>query len=176
MSTGPKWSRGALELINNTYVVRNNLLFEYYPISVKPYTEKDTFIRLEISPGTMSEGIAVIDDNFYDVSLQDLLRRRINVHKRRIQDDLFDSANTVTRNRRKHKEKAESSSDSNQQGFSGLFGDEIGEAADVAWEDQVQSLLQTFYTEEGEEFEITGTTQSRRSDESSAVEDILSNT
>lgn len=176
MTTGPKWSRGALEIVNNTYVVRNDLLFEYYSISALPYTEKDSFIRLEISPGIVSEGIAIIDDEMYDVSLHDLLRRRINVGKRRVNEELFGGDNTSTGDKpKKHKHRRRSATNPNEQGLSGLFGDEVGEAADMAWENQVNTLLQIISTEEGEEFEITGSSQSGRTYEGSTVQDILAN-
>jgi hypothetical protein len=171
MATGPKWSRGALEAINNMYVVRNGLLFEYYPFSVIDFTEKDKFIKFEISPGIISPGIAVVEGNFYDVSLDDLFRRRINVGKRHIHA-ADDNVGRRTSSK-KSKESRVAKEDSDKSRFSEVFGDEVSEAADVAFEDQVDSLLQTILAKEGEEFEITGTTQSRRVNESSTVSDIF---
>lgn len=157
MSTGPRWSRGALDLINNTYVVRNNLLYEYYPISVLPYKDTDSFLKLEISPGVISSGVAIVDDKVYDVSLEDLYRRRINVKKQRLSTPDVNVGGTDESNgTSKGHGKVKSNTD--QQGLSDLFGDEVSEAADVAWEDQVDSLLQVFHSQEGEEFEITSTT------------------
>lgn len=175
MTTGPKWSRGALDLINNTYVVRNNLLYEYYPISVYPYNDSDPFIRLETSPGIMTAGVAIVDNTVYDVSLADILRRRINVKNKRLYatGDNSDAANKS--NGKQSKESRKAKNDSNQQGLSELFGDEISEAADLAFEDQVDTLLQALHSQEGEEFEITSTTQSRRVDAGGAVPNLLEN-
>lgn len=173
MTTGPKWSRGALDLVNNTYVVRNNLLYEYYPISTYPYKEGDSFIRLETSPGVMVAGIAIVDNDFYDVSIPDLLRRRINVKNKRLyaSDDNVGTSESTESSKRVRKLKKHP----DKQGLSDLFGDEVSEAADLAFEDQVNTLLQAFHSQEGEEFEITSTTQSRRADESGAVSNLLEN-
>ena len=175
MSTGPKWSRGALDLINNTYVVRNGLLYEYYPISVYSYKDTDIFIKLELSPGVMSSGVAIIDGKIYDVDLRDLFRRRINVKKQRLHAT---DVNVGDRGKSsKENEKPKHVKDySDQQRLSELFGDEISQAADLAWEDQIDSLLQAVHAQEGEEFEVTNPTQSGRVDEGSAVPHLLENT
>lgn len=170
MSTGPKRSRGALEVENNYYVVRNGLLFEYYPFSVKPYSEKDKFIQFEISPGIKAPGVAILENNLYDVSLEDLFRRRINVGKRQVHRT-DDNVGTTT----KTEESRRAKEDSNESGFGKLFGDEVSKVADMAWENQVESLLQVISTQEGEEFEITGTTQSGRTDAGSTIPHTIEN-
>jgi hypothetical protein len=174
MATGPKWSRGALDLINNTYVVRNSLLYEYYPISVLPYKDTDPFIKLEVSPGVISEGVAVFGGKAYDVSVSDLFRRRINVRKQRLSTP-DDNVGETGKSNGESKERREVQDHTNEQRLSDLFGDEVSEVADMAWENQVDSLLQTFHSQEGEEFEITSTTQSGRVDEGGAVPNTLEN-
>lgn len=174
MTTGPKWSRGALDLIDNTYVVRNNLLYEYYPVSVYPYKETDPFIKLEVSPGVMSPGTIVLDGKAFDVSLEDLLRRRINVKKQRLHAT-GDNIDGTDKSNGENKEPGKVKVHSDKQGLVDLFGDEVSEAADMAFENQVNSLLQVLHSQEGEEFEITNTTQSRRVDESGAVSNPLEN-
>lgn len=61
MIAGPKSTRSTLDVVNNTYVVRNGLLYEYYPISTKESKPGDRFIKLEISPGVITPGIAIVD-------------------------------------------------------------------------------------------------------------------
>jgi hypothetical protein len=166
--TGPKWSRGSLDVINNTFVVQNGMIYEYYPISVKPYDKDDKFIELEISPGIRSPGKAIIAKNVYDVSLADLERRRINVSKR-INEEVGRNTSDTASKAKSSKPKASN----NEQRSVPVSGRELTKAADVAWEDQVESLLETFYSKEGEEFEITGSAQSRQVDEDSAVSGIF---
>jgi hypothetical protein len=137
MATGPKWSRAALDVINNTYVIRNGLLYEYYPISVLPYKETDGFMRLEISPGVMAPGIAIVGKQLFEVSLDDLLRRKINVSKkhRSAADDNIGSKLPTK------KSKGSKSTETNpvKQRLGTVSGDEVGQNADMAWENQVDT-------------------------------------
>jgi hypothetical protein len=171
---GPQSSRSHLEIRNNSYVVQNGFLFEYYPL-VCNKTQRGNFIDIEISPGVMAAGVAILDQKLYDVSLEDLLRRRINVRKQRVTDE------------RKHKRVGKSSSvpkpkmesesivspTVDESGTSKAIGDQVSKAADVAWQDQVDTLLETLHSQEGEEFEVTGSTQSRSLDPDSSIPDIF---
>src|SRR4051812_9960913 len=78
----PKWTRAVLDVINNTYVVKKDLLYEYYPIECAPLATGDKFIKLIKSPVVIAEGIAIVGRQQYAVSVGDLLRRRINVARR----------------------------------------------------------------------------------------------
>lgn len=171
---GPKWTRGALDVINNTYVVQNGLLFEYYPISCVPHADSDKFIKLQISPGVMVPGIAIVGKKLYDMSLEDLFRRRINVAKRHGRTD---DANVVKSSpAKKTEDSTKLSTDSNESTLGKLFGGEIDKVADLAWQNEIDTLLQTFYEEEGEEFEVTSSSQSRQPDEGSAVSNLFEDT
>jgi hypothetical protein len=168
----PKWTRAALDVINNTYVVKKDLLYEYYPIECVPFSEGDKFIKLIKSPVVIAEGIAIVNRQLYAVSVGDLFRRKINVAKRQstsTTDDNVGERVTTKKSKSSTKPKA----NSKQPKLSPLFGIEVSEAADLAWDDQVQTLLQTIHTEEGEELEIESPSQSRQSDESSSVSDMF---
>lgn len=173
MTNEPKWTRATLDVINNTYVVRNGLLYEYYPISCFAYSSEDKFIKLEISPGVMVSGIAILAKQLYDVSLEDLFRRRINVSKRhgRTTDDNVGRSSTVQKSK-----SPKLQTNPEQSGLGSLFGGEVDQAANMAWKDQVNTLLEAISTEEGEEFEITGSTQPRQFNESSSVQDLFEDT
>jgi hypothetical protein len=158
--TGPKWSRGSLDVINNTYVVQNGLIYEYYPISVKPFAPDASFIELEMSPGVRSPGKIILGKKVYDVSLADLERRRINVGKRITEDAGSNTSNNASKGK-----SSKSKATSNKQGSSEMFGGNLTKTADLAWENQIDSLLETFYSKEGEEFEIKSSSQSRQADE-----------
>lgn len=149
----PKMTRAALDVINNTYVIRNGLLYEYYSISCVPHTDSDKFIRFLISPGVMGPGIAIVNKKLYDVSLDDLFRRRINVAKQHGRAADANVSKPIPA--KKTENSSESKSDSDQQGVSSLFGSEVDQVANLAWENQVNALLETLSAEEGEEFEIT---------------------
>lgn len=170
MADGPMWSRGALDVVNNTYVVRNGLLYEYYPIACKPRKPEDKFIKLEISPGIIAPGIAIVGKQLYDVSVDDLFRRRINVSKRHTTIDANVGRTVRTK---KTKSIAEPKTSADEQGSSTNIRNEISEVTDMAWQNQVDSLLQVISAKEGEEFEITGTSQSGRLDASHSISDIF---
>jgi hypothetical protein len=169
----PKWTRAALDVINNTYVVKKDLLYEYYPIECAPLKAGDKFIKLVKSPGIISGGTAIVGKQLYSVSLWDLLRRRINVSKQQRRSTTDDNIGERVTATKKSKSSTKSKADSKQSGSGQIFGVEVSEAADMAWEDQVHSLLQTIHTEEGEELEITRSTQSRQSNEGSTVSDLF---
>lgn len=166
--TGPKWSRGSLDVINNTFVVQNGLIYEYYPISVKPFKPDAKFIELEMSPGIRSPGKIIVSKRIYEVSLADLERRRINVGKRIIEDDGRSTSNNSPKGK-----SSKSKATSNKQGSSEMFGGDLTKTADLAWENQIDSLLETFYSKEGEEFEIKSSSQSGQADEDSSVSSIF---
>lgn len=173
MTTGPKSTRSTLDVVNNTYVVRNGLLYEYYPISVLQGKDSAKFMRLGISPGVMSPGIAIVDKELYDVSVDDLFRRRINVANRHQRSNVDATVNKSDVPAKKGKNTSKTQGDPNKQGSSKVFGIEVSKAADVAWENQTDALLQAIFAKEGEEFEITGSSQSGQSDEGSSASDMF---
>lgn len=157
--SGPKWSRGTLDLVNNTYVVRNGLIYDYYPISVLPLREGSHFYEIDISPGVQAQGIAIIDKTMYEVPLRDLLRRHIDVRKKQ------STVNAVVNPRTRREATVQTDiravqSDPDEFRPSDFAGDEISKDANLAWEDQISTLLQTIHSEEGEEFEIASSSQS----------------
>jgi hypothetical protein len=172
MTTGPKLSRGTFDIINNTYVIRNGFLYDYYPIVCNKVKPNNNFIDIEISPGIMAEGIAIIDRKAYDVSLRDLQRRIIDVRKvRTTVDSRKQKVNTTETNTKPSTSIVQSSE--NEQGPGSTVGNKVGKIADVAWQKQVDTLLETLHSEEGEEFEVTGTTQSGSINEDSSVSNIF---
>jgi len=173
MASEPKWTRSALDRINNTSVVRNNLLYEYYPIECEPFKEGDKFIKLKLSPGKISDGIIIVGKELYDVSVRDLYRRRINVAKRHAASV---DVNVDEPAKRRNPRNTRSIPDTVESRPSELFGSEVSEAADLAWEDQVQTLLYTLHSEEGQELEVSSTSRPRQPDENGAVQDLFSPT
>lgn len=172
MDTGPKLTRGSLDLVNNTYVVQNGLLFEYYSISTEPFAVGDKFIKFEISPATMAPGVAIVGKKMYDVPLRDLVRRRIDVSRLRRTESNSDEStdsNPAKQTRRKGIIKL----NSNESGSGTISGDEISKVADLAWENQVDSLLEIIHSKEGEEIEVTSSTQSGQIDEDCSIPDIF---
>jgi len=172
--SGPKWSRGTLDLVNNTFVVRNGLIYDYYPISVLPKREESHFYEIDISPGVQAPGTAIIGKTMYDVSIRDLLRRHIDVRKKQSTD----STTKQTRTGRQATVQTDIravQSDPDEFRPSDFAGNEIGKDADMAWEDQVGTLLQTLHSEEGEEFEITSSPQSGSTDEDSPIQNSHEN-
>jgi hypothetical protein len=173
--SGPIQVRSSLDIKNNTYVVQNGFLFEYYPLVCKK-TQRGNFLDIEISPGVLAEGVAMIDKKLYDVSLKDLVRRRIDVRKQRISEE------PVREPRRRTRAKANDTVlttasivqlSADQQRPSSLDSDQVAQAADLAWQDQVGTLLETLHQKEGEEFEVTSATQSRQNYEDCSISSIF---
>lgn len=166
----PKWSRATLDVINNTFAVPNGLLFDYYPISCHKNKMIGPYLKIVLSPGIMAEGFAIINKTVYSVSLRDLQRRRINVNNERTEY----ASSTAIRKPKESKPTAESTNPADEQGPFDLSRDQVGQAANVAWEDEINSLFQTLYSKEGEEWEIESAPQSRSVDEDSAASAIFS--
>lgn len=181
MAVEPKYSRSTMDVLNNYYVVQNGLLFDYYPISTKP-ERNGKFIFLDVSPPVWKSGVAIIDRIQYDVSVQDIIRRRVNVSKskqltRSATNNTSTSSSSFPGDGKKAGESNIGSGGSsplgevqhpNQLGVDDSIGDEERQAVDLAWDQQVGTLLQTLHSEKGE-WEIASAPQSRRANSSRPV-------
>jgi hypothetical protein len=145
MTVAPKTSRSTLDLLNNMYVVKNGLVYDYYSISVKPGVH-GKFMFFDVSPAIIQPGIAIVGKAMYDVSLPDLLRRKINVGNRRqpavIKPIEPTSKTTISSGDTKTSDPIQCKDESR----TGIFvGDEESEAVDLAWEEQVGTLLEAVH-------------------------------
>lgn len=164
--TIPKLISETFKVKNNYYVVTDGNVFNYYPIKVEVTPEDKPFFRLEKSAPVLLEGVAIIDKKVYAVPLSDLMRRLVRKSREinlEVVNGSFNTSSDAT------------AADSTLPPSPDVAGTkaiqpivkrrsnreievEIGEAADIAWQDQVRALLSVVSEEEGfggEEWEIT---------------------
>jgi hypothetical protein len=161
----PKLSTRTFELKNNYYVVTNGQVFSYYAIKVFPSDENSPLIRLEKSPPVILEGLAIVNKKAYKVTVGDLLRRVIR-KSREIQLEALNgrsskrtTTTTTTSNTKDGSDavigvnSSETVQHKNESGTISETEVEISEVADLAWEEQVGSLLDIILKKEGIEGE-----------------------
>jgi len=148
----PKMSSPALEIKNNYYLVKTGLLYNYYPIKVKPFTDGDSIMRFEKAPPVLMEGIVIINKKPYHVTVQDLMRqvirksREVAVAKRE-QANGNSGTTSIKALRQAVQHPVE-------QGSVREASVEIIEDANAAWEEQIGALLDSFSAKEGADYEI----------------------
>lgn len=179
----PKMSKTTLEIRKNYYVVPDGDLFHYFPLKVVDENTERPIFRIEKSPSVLMEGIAILGKRLYRVPVQDLMRGVIR-KSREIQPANRVNSNGSTGNTTNpatlpgtgngavsNPTGSAVSADNNQHGTSSDVDLEVCEAADLAWEEQIQSLLSFISEKEGGEWQVENPAQSRRVDESNAIQD-----
>jgi hypothetical protein len=166
----PKMSYTTLEIKKNYYVIPDGEKFHYFPIKIKDEKTTRPIFRFEKSPPVIMEGIAIIDSKLYHVPVQDLLRGIIRKSKE------IQPANRVSENGSSNTTIISHSGTTSPTAKStfGVVGDlnganlqysnesatvdpttlEINSAANLAWTDQIDSLLSFISEKEGCEWEI----------------------
>lgn len=150
----PKMSSPTLDIKNNYYLVKTGLLYNYYPIKVKPFTEDDNIIWFEKTPPVLMEGIVIVGKKPYHVTTQDLMRgvirksRAVAVAKREKVDGKSESVTSI-------KSLRQTLQHPDEQRVSREASVEILEDANAAWEEQIGALLDSFAAKEGDEYEIS---------------------
>ena len=81
-SVSPRMSVAEPRFISNTLLVKNGLLYDLYSLTMDKTGANGNFIKIEKLPGVLADGIVTFKRVTYLVSVQDLLRRRIDVRKR----------------------------------------------------------------------------------------------
>lgn len=176
-------SKTTLEIRKNYYVVPDGDLFHYFPLKVVDENTERPIFRIEKSPSVLMEGIAILGKRLYRVPVQDLMRGVIR-KSREIQPANRVNSNGSTGNTTNPATLPGTSNgavsaptgsavsaDNNQHGTSSDVDLEVCEAADLAWEEQIQSLLSFISEKEGGEWQVENPAQSRRVDESNAIQD-----
>jgi hypothetical protein len=170
----PKMSHTTLEIRKNYYVIPDGEQFHYFPIKVlDEKTSRDIF-RLEKTPPVIIEGIAILDNKLYHVSVKDLMRGVIRKSKE------IKPANRVTENgsstNSSHNSgttdpSTEASTGSirgtdgtnlrsnDEQGSLSASEMEVNRAANLAWSEQIDSLLSFISEKEGGQWEVTSVAQ-----------------
>lgn len=149
----PKMSSATLDIKDNYYLVKTGLLYNYYPIKVKPYGADDAIIRFEKSPPVLMEGIVIVGKKPYHVTPQDLMRqiirksREVAVPKRDKVNGKSRAASTST--------VCETLQHSDQQSVVRKTEMEVLKDADAAWAEQIGALFDIISEKEGIEYEVS---------------------
>ncbi len=129
MEVRPKESKGSLEPMANTIAVANGILFDYYP--VKLGVQKGLFVEILKAPAVIVEGYITYKRKLYAVSFKDYIRRKVNV-ARHFQPIAASPIPATIREQLRDPVQSTVNSDTER---------EIHAAADLAWSEQVKSLL-----------------------------------
>lgn len=172
----PKMSIPTLEVRKNYYVIPDGQQYHYFPIKVTD--DGRPIIRFEKAPPVLMEGIAIVGDpwrkiKLFKVPIQDLMRGVIRKSREikpanRVKangssgiatnqpgTDNSEGAYAPTRRDRvdanvQHKD---------QQGLEDGLEVEVCQAADLAWTEQIDTLLGFISEKEGEAWEIADPAQ-----------------
>lgn len=174
----PKMSTTTLELKKNFYVVHDGTHFHYFPVKIQESGDAP-ILRFEKSPPILMEGVVIVGQpkstkcRVYRVPVNDLIRgvirksREIKPTNRVSANDGSEGSNTndnsvVTQEADKSSRGLGESvvHAANKSGALEAAEMEISKAADIAWEDQIGTLLHHISSQEGAEWEIAGDSQS----------------
>lgn len=151
---------------NNYYIVQQDLFQHYFPIKVQD--ENSNLFRFLKAPSVLMPGIAVIDKQFYTVTLEDLKRgivRKYRLLQRSVKNATpSSSANSTSVSKPDQLGQVldvstiglqETVLDSDERAACETAGMEpTNKLADATWEGQIQALLNTISEKEGGEWEI----------------------
>jgi hypothetical protein len=163
----PKMSLPSLEPKTNVYVVPEGGLYHYYSIRIKEDTIGKPIMRFEKAPPILMDGIVILNrTSMYQVSHEDILRGIVRASNKIIIER--DSNGSATSESNPCETDATSSSNvphapvqyQVERGTVGASDVEIDQAADDAWEEQVESLLCHVSAKEGGEWEVSDVAQS----------------
>jgi hypothetical protein len=141
----PKESKANLEPIPNTFAVLNGLVYDYYP--TKFGTRRGDWIDLLKIPPVMSEGYVTFEKQLYRVDLRDYFRRRVNVGRAAFTPATTTNSGGASITAAGAPAAAAGTGvvvtgfNTEQSATDSTFGVQINEIADMAWKDQIRSLL-----------------------------------
>lgn len=138
----PKESKGTLEPMANTIAVANGMLFDYY--AIKLGEKKGPFVELIKVPPLIVEGFVTVGKQLYVVGFKDYIRRRVNV------SSPYRAA--VATNQSTANDVVETVSNRDQSTVSQCADPAIDQAANLAWKEQIDSLLHADDPEEEWEY------------------------
>lgn len=158
----PRVTKSTLDAKSRTvsFVILNGMFYDYYSMKVskEPISPSGLFHRIEKLPAVLADGLVIFNKKIYAVSRKDLLRRRINVsteYSIPVQQPV--AATTI-------EPIVEQPVTHNPAGF------EVLEDANVAWDEQVRSLLHA-HDPEAWYWETESSAQPGRDDEDGSVSD-----
>ena len=154
----PKMTMETFEIKNNYYAVTDGEVWNYYPVSVEPFSDDAKIIRFTKSPPVLLEGIVILQKRVFNVTIEDLSRRVIRTSREIIQEKTH--ARTATTNTITNLSTDTISpapiidlGASNQPGLSQEAQLEINKTINAAWDEQIGALLHHIAEKEGSDLE-----------------------
>ena len=152
----PKHTLDSFEVKSNFYVVEQDGKFHYFSFKALTDEPDSKFLTMDRRPPVLLSGKAIVSRVVYEVSIGELMRGIIN------KQSIISGRPNAKRSKPKSNGVLTVTSELRDSDKSGLSGDdllEVNKAADATWEEQARSLLQTLYSKEGYEWEVTDTPQ-----------------
>jgi hypothetical protein len=152
-----------LVIKNNFYVVEDAGRFYYYPVKVKLTTlNHPTIIRFAKGPPKLLSGVVMVGKKVYEITADDILRGVIRKSREvRFKKDKVSNARTVPTEQSSSppRDTSDNEQDSVECNTDNIIRVEEQQAADDAWNRQVEALLGIASEKEGGEWEVEGTSQ-----------------
>jgi len=123
----PKESKSNLEPTANTIAFQNGLVYDYY--AIKLGSIKGPFLELFKLPPVMQEGFITVNKKLYKISISDYIRSRVNVSASSIDARISNTTAPAV------------VVDPNQQPLGVYLGIQEDGNANMAWAEQIESLL-----------------------------------
>lgn len=143
----PKVVKSVLEPTLNTIAIENGLFFDYYPIKLGDKT--GDFVQLTKLPPVIAEGFVTYNKRLYKLTYRDFFRRRLNVQSS------YTAPTSATRtgavestNTPEPIGVVEAGDNSVQSGVGNSVELQVLEDANLAWDEQINSLLHSIDSEE----------------------------
>lgn len=172
----PKYTLDQFTVKNNYYVVEQHGKFHYFPIKANEAPPGSNFIPLTQKPPVLFAGKAIIGKQVFEMSLRDIMRGTIrkstlvpsgksHVIKRAaiaatatVQSSNAADATSADPGTPGPKFVSSTGAVPDPDERSSELGDlvEISQAADLAWKEQADALLQAIHSQEGGDWEIAG--------------------
>lgn len=160
----PKAVLQELNPMKDTIAVENGFFFEYYPI--KFGIELGSYVQLTKLPPVLKEGYVTFNKKLYRLTLQDLIKRRLNVGQPSYGTERVTP--NSTNNQPVASEMVTTRVDTIEPGLGDPAEIQISQDADVAWFEQISTLLHIVDPEE--EWDYSSLTQSGQVNEGRSVQ------
>lgn len=166
-AAAPRFSKPNLVLSPGLFAVQDGPIYNYYAITLGK--KEGNFVPIVKSPLILNEGYITFENKLYFVSSKDLARRKINVTASiAITTTPDGNSDSPANGSTPSTELVETYPNTDQPGTGQVLEFQVDQDANVAWQEQIGTLLYLEDSEAEWEF-LEDTPQSQPADEISAV-------
>lgn len=131
-SKPPKYTRATIDKVNDTFIVKDGLFYNYYPIKVSIMIPGKV-LKIDVSPPLIADGYIVFKKKIYQVNKKDILRRKFHVSREHRPKPIESECNIRHINEPRPEQ---------------IPQDEVLQDANLAWEEQIRALQHMVNPEE----------------------------